>query len=118
MSHLNVHQFEGITVVEFTRASLMDTLELQQVGAELYQLVDEQDLRQIVLDFEKVQFVSSQAIGILMGLHNRLAALKKSALVLCSLSERLKELLTITRLDRVLKIKPSQREAVRSLRGY
>lgn len=113
----NVHQIENATVVEFTQASLMDPLELERAGTALYQLVDEQDKRILILDFERVQFLSSQAIGILLTLNKKLSGLKGSQFILCGVGARLMELLKITRLDRVLKVKPSQKEAVNSVNG-
>jgi anti-sigma B factor antagonist len=79
--------------------------------------VDDQDRRNVVLDFERVQYLSSQAIGILLGMQKRLAALKNGRLVLCGVGPRLMELLRITRLDRVLTVRPTQAEAVRSIEG-
>ena len=115
MSQFNVQQIGEITVVEFTTPSLMDPIELEQIAQQLYKLVDEQDHRRIILDFERVQYLSSQAIGILLGMQKRLAALKKSSLILCGVGARLMELLRITRLDRILTVKPTQMEAIRSL---
>jgi anti-anti-sigma regulatory factor len=46
-------------------------------------------------------------------MNKKLSALKNSKLVLCGVGPRLQELLKITRLDRLLTIKPSQREAVK-----
>jgi len=107
-----VQQVEKFTVVEFRGASLMDPVELENIGQALYRLVDAEDKRRIVLDFEKVQYLSSQAIGIVLTMNKKLGALKNSKLILCGIGPRLQELLKITRLDRVLTIKPSQREAV------
>src|SRR5688572_30375101 len=115
MSQFNVQTISENTVVEFTSASLMDPIELEQIAQQLYKLVDEQDKRRMILDFEKVQYLSSQAIGILLALQKKLSGLKKSSLVLCGVGARLMELLRITRLDRVLTIKPSQKEAIKSL---
>lgn len=108
-----VQQIEKFTVIEFRTASLMDALELESIGQGLYQIVDEQDKRLIVLDFAQVQYISSQTIGILLTLHKKLSALKHSKLILCGVGPRLMELLKITRLDRMLIVKPSQREAVK-----
>ena len=108
-----VQTVEKFTVVEFKSPSLMDPLELELIGQQLYKLVDEQDKRKIVLDFEKVQYLSSQAIGIVLTMNKKLSGLNSSKLVLCGVGPRLMELLKITRLDRLLTIKPSQREAVR-----
>lgn len=115
MSHFNVQRIGDKTIVEFTSPSLMDPIELEQIAQQLYKLVDEEDRRRLILDFEKVQYLSSQAIGILLGLQKKLSALKKSSLVLCGVGPRLMELLRITRLDQVLTLKPSQKEAMRSL---
>ena len=117
MNHFNISKIGDTTVVEFTTSSLMDPAQLELMATELYQLVDEQDRRHIVLDFERVQFLSSQAIGMLLGMQKKLAALKNSKLILCGVGPRLMELLKITRLDRLLTVKPSQVEAVRSSEG-
>lgn len=66
----------------------------------------------MILDFEKVQYLSSQAIGILLTMKKKIDALPNSQLVLCGIGARLAELLRITRLDKMLTIKPSQKEAM------
>jgi anti-sigma B factor antagonist len=114
-SHFTVSQIDKFTIVEFRTPSLMDQIELENIGQSLYQLVDEQDHRVIVLDFEKVEYLSSQAIGIVLTMNKKLSALKNSKLILCGVGERLMQLIKITRLDRILTIKPSQREAVKVL---
>jgi len=111
--HFTVQKVEKFTVVEFRTPSLMDPVQLEQIGQSLYRLVDEEDRRRIVLDFEKVTYLSSQAIGIVLQMNKKLGALKNSKLVLCGVGGRLMELVKITRLDKVLTIKPSQREAVK-----
>jgi anti-sigma B factor antagonist len=108
-----VSQIDNFTIVEFRNASLMDPIELEQIGQSLYRLVDAEDRRRIVLDFEKVQYLSSQAIGIVLTLNKKLTALPGSKLVLCGVGPRLQELLKITRLDRLLTVKASQREALK-----
>jgi anti-sigma B factor antagonist len=113
----NVSKIGGTTVVEFTTASLMDPVQLEEMGGGLYHLVDEEDRRRIVLDFERVQYLSSQAIGMLLGVQKKLAALQGGKLILCGVGPRLMELLKITRLDRVLTVKPTQQEAVKHLEG-
>ena len=110
------HQPIGqVMVVEFKTPSLMDPLILEEIGKELYRLVDEEDKRRVILDFEKVQYLSSQAIGIVLTLNKKLAALKNSKFILCGVGPKLLELLKITRLDRILTVKPTQREAVKVL---
>ena len=116
--HFTVQTIDKATVIEFRTASLMDALDLQNIEENLYPLVDEQDKRQIVLDFEPVQYLSSRAIGIVLNMNKKLGTLKNSKLVLCGVGPRLMELIKITRLDRVLTIKPTQKEAVSTINGY
>lgn len=106
-----LQQIGPYTVVEFRVASLMDPAQLQQIGDELYPLVDQQDKRLVVLDFEPVRYLSSQAIGIVLTLHKKLNAIK-GKLILCGVGPGLMELLRITRLDRLLTIKPTQKEVI------
>ena len=108
-----VQKIEKYTVIEFKTPSLMNPSELEQIATDLYRLVDEEDRRYILLDFEKVKYLSSQAIGIVLTLHKKLSQLKKSSFVLVGVGPSLMQLLKITRLDKVLKIKDSQREGVK-----
>lgn len=112
-----VNQIGKITVVEFRTASLMDPLELQTISESLYKLVDDEDRRQMILDFERVQYLSSQAIGIVLTINKKLSALPNSKLILVGVGPKLMELIRITRLDKVLIIKPTQDEAVKHLMG-
>ena len=107
-----------VMIVEFRQPSLMDPLVLENTSRRLYALVDQEDHRKVIMDFEKVQYLSSQAIGIVLNVNKKLGALKNSRLVLCGVGPRLMELVRITRLDRVLTIKASQKEALATINGY
>lgn len=108
-------QVKQASVVEFRLPSLMDPAQLDSIQKQLFRLVDEEDRRLMILDFSKVEFISSQAIGIVIGLNRRLATLSNSKLLLCGVNGKLIELLKITRLDKVLTVKPTQKEAINSL---
>jgi len=110
-----VTRIDKAHVIEFRVPSLMDALVLEEVGANLNKLVDEEDRRVLILDFSRVEYLSSQAIGIVIALHRKLTSLPHSRLLLCGVKPRLMELLRITRLDRVLTIKPTQSEAVNAV---
>jgi anti-sigma B factor antagonist len=105
-------QIGEYTVIEFITPSLMDPVVLENTAQALYKIIDEEDKRKIIMDFERVQFLSSQAIGIVLAMHKKLGALKNSKLILCSVGPKLMELIKLTRLDRLLVIKPTQKEAV------
>ena len=111
-THFIVQNIDKATVIEFKTASLLDPLDLQNIADNLYPIIDNQDKRHIILDFERVQYLSSQAIGIVLAMHKKLNSLKNSKLILCSVGPKLMELIKLTRLDRLLTIKATQKEAV------
>jgi len=106
------NQIGDYTVIEFITPSLMDPIVLENTAQALYKIIDEEDKRQIIMDFEKVQYLSSQAIGIVLAMHKKLNSLKNSKLILCSVGPKLMELIKLPRLDRLLTIKATQKEAV------
>lgn len=114
MEGFTTMQVGGFTVVEFYDTSLMDPVRLQDLAPRLYRLIDEEDHRWMVLDFARVEYISSQFIGILLGIQKKLAALPKSQLTLCGINARLQELLRLTKLDKVFTVAPTQREAVQT----
>jgi anti-anti-sigma factor len=111
-SPFTVQHVKEYTVVEFKLTSLMDAIELDQIAQSLYRLIEEEDRRRIILDFEKVQYLSSQAIGIIMAMRKKLAAVANSKFILVGVGERLMQLIKIVGLDKALTIKPSQKEAI------
>ena len=100
------------TVVDFQTESLMNQSDLERIGQALYRLIDEEDRKQLLLDFTRVRFLSSQAIGILLTLNKKLGQIEGGKLVLCSVGPQLLELLKITRLNRVLTIRPNRKDAL------
>ena len=109
-----VRQSGKHTVVEFQTPSLMNPHDLERVGAGLFRLVDEEKNRNLVLDFAQVKYLSSQAIGVILTLNKKLSGNPGGGdtLILCGVGPQLLQLLKITRLDRILTIKPTQHEAL------
>jgi anti-anti-sigma factor len=109
-----VRQSGKHTVVEFQTASLMNPHDLERVGSGLFRIVDEDKKHNLVLDFTKVKYLSSQAIGVILTLNKKLSGSAGGGenLVLCGVGPQLMQLLKITRLDRILTIKPTQQESL------
>ena len=93
----------GITIVEILDAETLFTAEaIADLTAQLRRLVEAGHTR-IVLDFRAVRSVSSDVLGTLAGLHQRLEKLQ-GRLSLCGLDPVLRDMLRICRLDRVFAI--------------
>jgi anti-anti-sigma factor len=111
-----VRQFEKHTLVSFRTPSLINPTDVERVRGDLLRMVDEEKRTHLVLDFHKVQFFSSQVIGILLTLNRKLSALPagSAGLILCGVTPKLMELLKLSRLDKLLTIKPGRKEALES----
>lgn len=109
-----VRQYEKHTLVVFRTPSMMNPADNERVRAGLLRLVDEEKRTHLVLDFGRVQFISSTVIGVLLTLNKRLAAAPPgtAGLALCGVGPRLLDLLKISKLDRLLTIKPTRKEAL------
>ncbi len=108
-----VSQIDKYTIVEVRTPSLMDPMLLTDIGNKLYHLVDKEDRRRLILDFERVEYISSQTIGIIISLQKKIAALPHGIMIMCGVGPRLMELMKITRLDRKIMIKKDQEAAVK-----
>ena len=108
-----LREYGNVTVVSFRTPSLMNPTEVERIRGDLVRLIEADKRTHLVLDFTRVQFFSSQVIGVLLTLKKRLAAVPNGQLALCGVGPQLTELLRITRLDRLLVIKESRREAVK-----
>jgi len=108
---LLIHPIRDVTIVNFQETSILDTAQVEQIGEELYHLVDAKNCRKLILDFTKVKFLSSSALGILITLHKKSAGIK-GKLVLCSLRPDLKKVFDITRLDKIFKFCANEEEAL------
>ena len=109
--YFTVRQDRGFTVATFQTESLMNPLELERIGQALYREVDEASGHRLLLDFGKVKYLSSQAVGIILTLNKKVTQFPEGSLVLCGVSPQVLQLLKITRLDKILTIKPTQAEA-------
>ncbi|MGL4421275.1 MAG: STAS domain-containing protein [Gemmataceae bacterium] len=98
-----VEDMGDVTVVNFVDKKILDEQNIQMIGDDLFRLVDELGRRKLLLDFQKVEFMSSAALGKLIRLDQRLKQVG-GKLILCGISKSIMEIFEITKLDRMLKI--------------
>ena len=101
------------TVVKFSTPTLMNSTDVERLRADVLRLVEEEKKSHLVIDFTGVQFFSSQVIGLLLTFRKRLTtAPATGTFQLCGVGPPLLELLKISRLDRILTIKLTYKDAV------
>ncbi len=108
--HLRLETIEGVTVVSFVDTKIVTEENIQEVGDQLYSLVDEGHSK-LLLNFGNVQYLSSAALGKLINLKKKVGAIK-GKLKLCCIHPDLLEVFRITRLDQVFEIHSEEQAAL------
>jgi len=111
---LFIHPIRDITVVNFNESAILDTVQVQQIGEELYELVDGQARRKLILDFSNVKFLSSSALGVLITLRKKADEIKGQVL-LCSLRPDLRKIFKITNLEKLFEFHETEEKALNAL---
>lgn len=87
-------------IIRFRVDRLTDPMTVADVSVELEKLVAPLPLRaSVAIDFDGIEHISSQVIGLMIGLRDQITK-KHGTLVLCKLSDRVREVMRVTRLDR------------------
>lgn len=110
MPGLTVSPEGGFLLVEFQGQPILNAAVAEATGLELRDLVNKGQGESIVLDFSRVQLMTSAMIGEFMKLH-RLCEEKGLKLLFLNLSKDLLDVLKACRLEKVFHIAPN-REAV------
>ena len=113
ISETEIDYIGNVTVVRFCEPRIGDLLAVEELGRELYELIEQRVNRKLVLDFSGVRFFSSAAIGKLISLNGRLKALG-GVLKLCNLPPEILEVFHVCKLDRLFDIRQDQAEAMLS----
>ncbi|NLS96388.1 MAG: STAS domain-containing protein [Planctomycetaceae bacterium] len=108
---LDVNEVGDVTVVHFRDQKIIEDLGIQELGQELFQLVEVENRRKMVLNFSAVDFLSSAALGKLITLDKKMKA-KTGKLKLCNIRPEIYEVFAITRLNRLFDIKDEEADAL------
>jgi anti-sigma B factor antagonist len=108
---LEVNQVGDVTVIHFRDQKIIEDLGIQELGQELFHLVEVEDCKKIVLNFATVDFLSSAALGKLITLEKKLKT-RGGMLRLCRIRPEIYEVFAITRLNRLFDIKQDEADAL------
>ena len=106
-----IQTMRDVTIVNFEDSSILDTLQIEKIGEVLYDLVDQRNQKKLVLDFSKVKFLSSSALGVLITLRSKSAAIK-GKLAICGLRDELRKVFSISRLDKLFDFYDNEEKAL------
>ena len=110
---INVEEIGGVTVARFVDKKILDETNIQNIGAQLFALVEEDGRKKILLDFENVEYLSSAALGKLITMDKKVKS-AGGTLKLCSVRPEIYEVFAITKLNKVFDIQEDQERALES----
>ena len=113
MAHrrIDVSKIGEVTVVKFLDKKILDETNIQELGVELFGLVEQDNRKSILLNFSHVEFLSSAALGKLITLDRKVKA-AKGRLKMSNIRPEIFEVFQITKLNKVFDIRNDEAEAV------
>lgn len=108
---LEVSDVGDVTVVRFVDRKILDEANIQELGQELFHLVEKEDRLRLLLNFATVDFLSSAALGKLITLDKKIKA-RGGKLKLSNIRPEIYEVFMITNLNKLFDIKDDEADAL------
>ena len=105
--NLLIEPVYGDVVITFKDSRIVDENHLSKIEADILQLGESQPGTNMTLDFKKVQFMSSTALGFLVKLQKTIT-LGRGSLKLRNMSKQIYEVFKITSLYKIFTIEKSK----------
>ena len=110
---LNITEHKDVKVVDFVESKILDEANIADIGQQLTGLVEAKDRPKILLDFHRVDHLSSAALGMLINVNNRVKQ-QNGQLRLSNIKPQIMEVFEITKLNKLFKILPTRADALAS----
>ena len=111
---IKVNESNKVTIVTFNDSKIIDEAEIQEFGQELYDLVEREGRKKIILNFGNVEFLSSAALGKLIGFDKRVKQ-HGAELILSNIRPEIYEVFAITKLTKLFIIKDDEADALAAI---
>lgn len=108
---LSVVDTDGVSVVNIPNGCMLDGEAIQAVGTKLFDLVEKDSKKKLLLDFADIRFMSSQVLGVLLTLRRK-AEQAGATIVLTGIREQLMRVFEITNLNTMFSFFDSREEGL------
>ena len=108
---LEVNEVGDVTVVRFRDHKIIEDISIQQLGQEMFHLIEVDSRDKLLLNFSSVDFLSSAALGKLITLDKKMKA-HGGTLKLSNIRPEIYEVFAITKLNRLFDIKDDEADAL------
>jgi anti-sigma B factor antagonist len=111
LRRLEVAESAQVSVVKFKDQKIIDPEAIQELGDELFTLIEKDNRQKIVLNFANVEFLSSAALGKLITFEKK-AKKSGAKLILSNIAPEIFQVFAITNLDKLFTIKDNEADAL------
>ena len=110
---LSVNIIGEVASVRFLDKKIVDSGNIEEMGAEMFSVVERDYLKHVLLNFEGVEFLSSAALNKLILMDKKIKGVG-GVLRLCELKAEIREVFVITRLEKVFDIRNTEADALKA----
>ena len=110
-NRIGVANLAGVSVVQFKDRKILDESNIQELGREMFSLIEQDGCQKLLLNFSNVEFLSSAALGKLIALDKKVKA-QKGVLKLSNIRPEIYEVFAITRLNKLFDIHDDESDAL------
>jgi anti-sigma B factor antagonist len=109
------HSTGDILVVTFRQSHALDAVAVDRMSAGVKELIKNAPEAKFLFDFQHVPYLSSSALGMLIGLHHRIVQ-RQGRLKLAGINPEVMDVFRVTKLDTVFEIHKDAASAIEAFR--
>ncbi len=111
---IGVEYADNATIVTFTDKKILEEKDIQALQDSIMSVIEQGERVNLILDFSKVQFLSSAVLGLLIRVSKKVYE-RDGQLRLCNITPKIYEIFKITRLTKIFDIYQDVESAAESL---
>jgi len=111
---ISVEYTDNATIVTFSDEKILEEKDIQALQDSVMSVIEQGERVNLILDFSKVQFLSSAVLGLLIRVSKKVYE-QDGQLKLCSINPKIYEIFKITRLTKIFDIHQDVESAAESL---
>jgi len=117
MSSFNTRSESDVLVLSFDNAAGLNDFRNAALRDALYEVIQNQDEPRLAIDLEKVDYLSSSGVAILVGIKRRVET-KAGKIVIFRVQPIVRDLLGVMKLDRFFLIADDEPKAIAAVRPF
>ena len=111
LKQLDVSDVGDVTIVRFRDRRITEARRIEDLGQELFHLVERENRKKLIVSLASVDSLSSATLGKLITLTNKVAA-RGGKIKLSSMNAYISRAFSVTRLDRLFDIEKDEHHAL------